>query len=354
MKAFTIAAALDAGADHDAPTRSSTTTISGSAASGSRMPIAPTTPGATAEITPGDVLALSNNVGAAKIGLELGGEELYEAFLRFGFGAPTGIELAGEASGVVWDPDGPNASGELTAAQNAFGQGLSLTAVQLAAGYASFANGGTAGHAARRRGLDRSGRHRTTRREQPPRRADHARRNRRHDARPADERDRRRHRQGRSDPRLHRRRQDRHGADRRTGAGRRTRTARSSSSGVTSTAGSTPASSDSCPAGDPKLVTLVLMHRPASWGRYQHGRTARDRVCPAHAPGARLSRHPAGPPARTGGAAMRLLDSPEFAAWSVCLRPIRLDELLAVTGGRLLGSGLPSSRSPAHRSTPGA
>ncbi len=39
-------------------------------------------------------------------------------------------------------PTAPNASGDLTAAQNAFGQGLSLTAVQLAAGYASFANGG--------------------------------------------------------------------------------------------------------------------------------------------------------------------------------------------------------------------
>jgi cell division protein FtsI/penicillin-binding protein 2 len=43
---------------------------------------------------------------------------------------------------VLWDPDGPNASGDLTAAQNAFGQGLSLTAMQLVAGYASFPNGG--------------------------------------------------------------------------------------------------------------------------------------------------------------------------------------------------------------------
>ena len=65
---------------------------------------------------------------------------LYDAFRRFGFGTPTGIDLAGEASGLVWSPD--EASGDLTTAQNAFGQGLSLTAVQLAAGYASFANGG--------------------------------------------------------------------------------------------------------------------------------------------------------------------------------------------------------------------
>src|SRR5690606_16892071 len=40
-------------------------------------------------------------------------------------------------------PDGPNGSGELTAAQNAFGQGLSVTALQLAAGYAAIGNGGT-------------------------------------------------------------------------------------------------------------------------------------------------------------------------------------------------------------------
>ena len=59
---------------------------------------------------------------------------------RYGFGTPTGIELTGEQSGVVWHPD--DASGDLTTAQNAFGQGLSLTAVQLLAGYASFANGG--------------------------------------------------------------------------------------------------------------------------------------------------------------------------------------------------------------------
>ena len=44
---------------------------------------------------------------------------------------------------MVWNPDGPNASGDLTAAQNSFGQGLSVTAMQLAAGYAAIANGGT-------------------------------------------------------------------------------------------------------------------------------------------------------------------------------------------------------------------
>lgn len=141
MKAFTIAAALDA----DKITTSDTFVDDNDLRIG-RIRIQNADrydhPYGHGAITASDVLALSNNVGAAKIGLTLGRQELYQAFKRFGFGAPTGIDLAGEASGVVWDPDGPNASGDLTAAQNAFGQGLSLTAMQLVTGYASFANGG--------------------------------------------------------------------------------------------------------------------------------------------------------------------------------------------------------------------
>jgi cell division protein FtsI/penicillin-binding protein 2 len=141
MKAFTIAAGLDAGAF---TTRDTVVDDNNLQIGGVRIQNADRLdhPYGHGRIRPADVLALSNNVGAAKFGLMLGRRELHDAFLRFGFGAPTGIELTGEASGVVWDPDGPNASGDLTAAQNAFGQGLSLTALQLAAGYAAFANGG--------------------------------------------------------------------------------------------------------------------------------------------------------------------------------------------------------------------
>lgn len=141
MKAFTVAAALDAGA---ITTRDTFVDDNNLVLRGIRIQNADRAdhPSGHGRISAADVLALSNNVGAARIGLELGRAELYEAFRRFGFGAPTGIELTGEASGVVWDPDGPNASGDLTAAQNAFGQGLSVTAVQLMAGYAAFANGG--------------------------------------------------------------------------------------------------------------------------------------------------------------------------------------------------------------------
>ena len=142
MKAFTVAAALDA----DAITTSTTVTDDNDLQlSGVRIQNADryTSPYGHGELTAGDVLKLSNNVGAARIGLLLGRERLYEALRRYGFGSPTGIELAGEATGVVWNPDGPNGTGDLTAAQNAFGQGLSVTAVQLVAGYAAIANGGT-------------------------------------------------------------------------------------------------------------------------------------------------------------------------------------------------------------------
>jgi cell division protein FtsI/penicillin-binding protein 2 len=141
MKAFTIAAALDARA----------ITLKDKFKDNNNLVIGDvriqnadryTSPYGHGRITAGDVLKLSNNVGAAKIGLTLGREGLYQAFRRFGFGERTGIEISGEGSGVVWNPDGPNGSGDLTAAQNAFGQGLSVTAMQLVAGYAAIGNGG--------------------------------------------------------------------------------------------------------------------------------------------------------------------------------------------------------------------
>jgi stage V sporulation protein D (sporulation-specific penicillin-binding protein) len=141
MKAFTIAAALDAEA---ITTRDRFRDNNNLRLAGVRIQNADryTYPYGHGRITAGEVLKLSNNVGAARIGLTLGPQGLYEALRRFGFGAPTGIEIAGEATGTVWDPNGTNGSGDLTAAQNSFGQGLSVTAMQLVAGYAAIGNGG--------------------------------------------------------------------------------------------------------------------------------------------------------------------------------------------------------------------
>jgi len=142
MKAFTIAAALDAGA---ITTKTKVVDGNNLTIAGVRIQNADRFdhPWGHGPITAQQVLQLSNNNGAAKIGLKLGGERLYQAFRRFGFGQPTGIDIAGEVAGTVWDPSSANATGNLTTAQNAFGQGLTVTAVQLVAGYAAIANGGT-------------------------------------------------------------------------------------------------------------------------------------------------------------------------------------------------------------------
>ncbi len=141
LKAMTVAAALDAGAItptdlflDDNKLRIYDVTISNA----DRQWY----PNGHGLITPAEVLALSNNVGAATIGLTLGGQRLHDALLRFGFGSPTGVDIAGEATGVVHHPDDPGAAQEITTAQNAFGQGISVTVMQMAAAYAAIANGG--------------------------------------------------------------------------------------------------------------------------------------------------------------------------------------------------------------------
>ena len=91
-------------------------------------------------LTPTQVLAISSNIGAAKIGLELGEARLYEAFRRFGFGEPTGVPLPGEANGVLRSRGRPWVQVETAAAS--FGQGVSTTTLQLAMAIAAIGNGG--------------------------------------------------------------------------------------------------------------------------------------------------------------------------------------------------------------------
>ena len=91
-------------------------------------------------LTISQVLAVSSNICAAKIGLSLGGEKLYEAYRRFGFGEETGIELPGETAGTLRPRQRPWVQVETASA--AFGQGISVTNLQLAMATASIANGG--------------------------------------------------------------------------------------------------------------------------------------------------------------------------------------------------------------------
>jgi cell division protein FtsI (penicillin-binding protein 3) len=91
-------------------------------------------------LTTTEVLAKSSNIGALKIGLGLGESNLYSAYRRFGFGEPTGLPLPGEASGVLRSKNRPWF--EVETANASFGQGISVTTVQLAVAMSAIANGG--------------------------------------------------------------------------------------------------------------------------------------------------------------------------------------------------------------------
>ena len=90
-------------------------------------------------LTLDDILALSSNIGAAKISQAFPPAEIYDKLRAFGFGNSTLIGLAGEQSGEVPPPStwsGP------TQATLAYGQGISVTPLQLTMAYAAIANGG--------------------------------------------------------------------------------------------------------------------------------------------------------------------------------------------------------------------
>ncbi len=88
------------------------------------------------------VLAHSLNVGVATLSTRVMGAETFYRYLRaFGFGQTTGIELAGEAPGMVHLPSDWNWADSYLAT-NAFGQGLTVTPLQMATAVAAIANDG--------------------------------------------------------------------------------------------------------------------------------------------------------------------------------------------------------------------
>ena len=91
-------------------------------------------------LSPTQILAVSSNIGASKLGLGLGDRRLYEAFQRFGFGKETGIPLPGETAGVLRSRNRPWVQVETASAS--FGQGISVTTLQMAMATAAIANRG--------------------------------------------------------------------------------------------------------------------------------------------------------------------------------------------------------------------
>jgi cell division protein FtsI (penicillin-binding protein 3) len=91
-------------------------------------------------LTPTQCLSISSNICAAKIALGLGEARLYEGLRRFGFGDATGIPFPGESVGVLRPRGRPWVQVETAVA--AYGQGISVTTLQLAAAIAAVANNG--------------------------------------------------------------------------------------------------------------------------------------------------------------------------------------------------------------------
>ena len=85
------------------------------------------------------ILQRSSNIGADEIGMKLGPQRFDYWVRRFGFGVPTGIDLPGEAGGIVlpWWRYSGSSMGNLP-----IGQGELVTPIQMASAYSAIANGG--------------------------------------------------------------------------------------------------------------------------------------------------------------------------------------------------------------------
>ena len=86
------------------------------------------------------IVTNSSNIGAAKMGMKLGKQGLYDSFKSFGLTEATGVDFPGEARG--WLPV-PAKWQNGSVASISFGQGLSVTPLQLARAVSAIANGGT-------------------------------------------------------------------------------------------------------------------------------------------------------------------------------------------------------------------
>ena len=98
-----------------------------------------------------DAIAYSRNVVAAKVALGLAPTKreaskiLQDVWTRLGIGSLTGIDVAGEAPGLVNDPARSGFS-VADLANASFGQGVAITEVQLARAFAAIVNGGVLVH----------------------------------------------------------------------------------------------------------------------------------------------------------------------------------------------------------------
>lgn len=93
----------------------------------------------TRELTVTEILAQSSNVGAVRLGLEVGKSRLVDMIRSFGFTQKLGIDYPGEVDGDMRPPEQWYGT---TIANVPIGQGIAVTPLQLAAAYGAVANDG--------------------------------------------------------------------------------------------------------------------------------------------------------------------------------------------------------------------
>jgi len=87
-----------------------------------------------------EVIQFSSNIGATKVGERLGRDRYHRYLRAFGFGNRTGIELPGETPGIMRPVESWS---RIDLATLSFGQGVSVTPLQMSTAFAAIANGGT-------------------------------------------------------------------------------------------------------------------------------------------------------------------------------------------------------------------
>ena len=90
-------------------------------------------------LTFSEIIKVSSNIGASKIGETLGKKKYHDYLMDFGFGNKLDIDLPGESKGQL---PKVNKWGNVELATISFGQGLSVTSLQLATALSAVANGG--------------------------------------------------------------------------------------------------------------------------------------------------------------------------------------------------------------------
>jgi cell division protein FtsI (penicillin-binding protein 3) len=86
-----------------------------------------------------EAIAVSSNIAAAKIGERLGRERFHAFLTGLGFGKPTGVDLPAEVGGMLRPLSEWSRINTMT---TSFGQGIAVTALQMARAFAAIANGG--------------------------------------------------------------------------------------------------------------------------------------------------------------------------------------------------------------------